>query len=52
MSVLVSSDDEWTKMTAKSQNTKKPAERVIKDIGRATRRFFSAEDKIRIVLDA
>ena len=38
-------------MTAKSSNTKKPAEHVVKDIRRATRRHFSAEDKIRIVLD-
>jgi transposase len=30
---------------------KKPAERVVKDIRRATRRHFSAEDKIRIVLE-
>ena len=30
---------------------KAPAERVMKDIRRATRRHFSAEDKIRIVLD-
>jgi transposase len=30
---------------------KAPAERVVKDIRRATRRHFSAEDKIRIVLD-
>ena len=30
---------------------KKPAEQVVKDIRRATRRHFSAEDKIRIVLD-
>ena len=28
-----------------------PAEQVVKDIRRATRRHFSAEDKIRIVLD-
>ena len=27
------------------------AERVVKDIRRATRRHFSAEDKIRIVLE-
>jgi transposase len=27
------------------------SEKVIKDIGRATRRHYSAEDKIRIVLD-
>lgn len=38
-------------MTAKSSNTKKPAEQVVKGIRRATRRHFSAEDKIRIVLD-
>ena len=30
---------------------KKPAEQVVKDIRRATRRHFLAEDKIRIVLD-
>jgi len=30
---------------------KAPAEQVIKDIRRATRRHFSAEDKIRIVLE-
>ena len=30
---------------------KAPAEQVMKDIRRATRRHFSAEDKIRIVLD-
>ena len=48
---MVSSHDEGTKMTAKSSNTKKPAEQVVKDIRRATRRHFSAEDKIRIVLD-
>jgi len=39
-------------MTTKSSNTKKPAEHVLKDIRRATRRHFSAEYKIRIVLDA
>ena len=30
---------------------KAPAERIVKDIRRQTRRHFSAEDKIRIVLD-
>jgi transposase len=30
---------------------KRAAEQVVKDIRRATRRHFSAEDKIRIVLD-
>ena len=31
--------------------TKRPAEQVVKDIRRATRRHFSAVDNIRIVLD-
>ena len=44
MGVIVGSD--LTSTTAK-----KPAEQVIKDIRRATRRHFSAEDKIRVVLD-
>ncbi|WP_425905397.1 IS3 family transposase [Nitrobacter sp. TKz-YC02] len=38
-------------MTTKSRSRKSSAERVVKDIRRATRRHFSAEDKIRIVLD-
>ena len=38
-------------MTLKSPTAKKPAEQVIKDIRRVTRRHFSAEDKIRIVLE-
>ena len=38
-------------MSPRSSIAKKPAEQVIKDIRRATRRHFSAEDKIRIVLD-
>ena len=38
-------------MRPKSSIAKKPAEQVVKDIRRATRRHFSAEDKIRIVLD-
>ena len=38
-------------MRAKSSGQKAPAERVLKDIRRATRRHFSAEDKIRIVLE-
>lgn len=38
-------------MTTKTTKTKKPTEQVVKDIRRATRRHFSAEDKIRIVLD-
>ncbi len=35
----------------KKSPVKAPAERVVKDIRRQTRRHFSAEDKIRIVLD-
>ena len=42
-------------MRAKSWNaklpSKAPAEAVLKDMRRATRRHFSAEDKIRIVLE-
>ncbi len=38
-------------MTTKVTKTKQSAEQVVKDIRRATRRHFSAEDKIRIVLD-
>ena len=35
----------------KSSRSKMPVEQVVKDIRRKTRRHFSAEDKIRIVLD-
>jgi transposase len=38
-------------MRQKSGPAKEPAEQVIKTIRRATRRQFSAEEKIRIVLD-
>ena len=38
-------------MRPKPLSAKKPAEQVVKDIRRATRRHFSAEDKIRILLD-
>jgi transposase len=38
-------------MRPKSSSPKKPAEQVVKDIRRQTRRHFSAEDKIRIVLE-
>ena len=38
-------------MRPKSSSPKKPAEQVVKDIRRATRRHFLAEDKIRIVLE-
>jgi hypothetical protein len=38
-------------MRQKSGRVKQPAEEVVKDIPRATRRHFSAEEKIRIVLE-
>ena len=37
--------------SSKKSPAKAPAEAVVKDIRRQTRRHFSAEDKIRIVLD-
>jgi transposase len=38
-------------MRRKSGTQKEPAEKVIKDIRRATRKQYSAEEKIRIVLE-
>ena len=38
-------------MRQKSGPVRMPAEQIVKDIRRATRRHFSAENKIRIVLD-
>ena len=38
-------------MRSKRASSKAPAERVVKDIRRKTRRQFSAEEKIRIVLE-
>ena len=38
-------------MRQKTGPDKAPAEQVVKDLRRATRRHFSAEDKIRIVLE-
>jgi transposase len=38
-------------MRTKHLNSKKSAEQVVKDIRRATRKQYSAEEKIRIVLD-
>ena len=35
----------------RTKKSKQPAEQVVKDIRRRTRRHFSAEDKIRIVLE-
>jgi transposase len=39
------------KMRSKQKNSKASAERVVKDIRRATRKQYSAEEKIRIVLE-
>src|ERR1700731_766035 len=39
------------KTRQKSGPVKEPAAKVVKDIRRATRRHFSAEDKIRIVVE-
>ncbi len=38
-------------MSPKSLNPKPSSERLVKDIRRATRKHYLAEDKIRIVLD-
>ncbi len=38
-------------MSPKSLNPKPSSERLVKDIRRATRKHYSAEDKIRIVLE-
>lgn len=38
-------------MIQKPSSPNSPSEKVIKDIRRATRKHYSAEDKIRIVLD-
>lgn len=38
-------------MKPKSSNAKSPTGQVVKDVRRKTRRHFSAEDKIKIVLD-
>ncbi len=38
-------------MREKSMSTKAPAEKVVRDIRRKTRKQYSAEEKIRIILD-
>jgi transposase len=43
--------DEGTQMRQKSGGPPSSSERLVKDIRRATRKHYSAEDKIRIVLD-
>ena len=45
--LLIVATEEWTmRKTAKS-----PGEKIVKDIKRATRKHYSSEEKIRIVLD-
>jgi transposase len=39
------------KSSKAKSSTKAPAQQVVKDIRRQTRRHFSAENKIRIVLE-
>jgi transposase len=38
-------------MRQKSENRRSPSEKAVKDICRATRKKYSAEEKIRIVLN-
>jgi len=38
-------------MRQKSSSPETPSERLVRDIRRATRKQYSAEEKIRIVLD-
>ena len=38
-------------MSQKSSAPASPSERLVRDIRRATRKHYSAEDKIRVVLD-
>jgi len=44
---LIVTTEEWTMR----KTTKSPGEKIVKDIKRATRKQYSAEEKIRIVLD-
>ena len=46
--MLIAATEEWTMRKA----TKRPGEKVVKDIRRATRKHYSSEEKIRIVLDS
>jgi transposase len=45
--LLIVTTEEW--MMRKT--TKSPGEKIVKDIKRATRKHYSSEEKIRIVLD-
>jgi transposase len=45
--LLIVATEEWTMR----KTTKSPGEKIVKDIKRATRKHYSSEEKIRIVLD-
>jgi transposase len=47
---LIVTTEEWN-MRQKSSPPETPSERLVRDIRRATRKQYSAEEKIRIVLD-
>jgi len=47
---LIVTTEEWN-MRQKSSAPETPSERLVRDIRRATRKQYSAEEKIRIVLD-
>jgi len=48
---LAHRNHQGVEMRQKSENQKPSSERIVKDIRRATRKQYSAEEKIRIVLD-
>lgn len=45
--MLIVTTEEWTVR----KSTKSPSEKTVKDIKRATRKHYSSEEEIRIVLD-
>jgi hypothetical protein len=45
--LLIVATEEWTMR----KTTKSPGEKIVKDIKRATRKHYSSEEKVRIVLD-
>jgi len=47
---LIVTTEEWT-MRKTTGIRKSPGEKIVKDIKRATRKHYSSEEKIRIVLD-
>jgi transposase len=47
---LIVTTEEW-KMRQTSGTRKSPGEKIVKEIKRATRKQYSSEEKIRIVLD-